>query len=599
MQNKQKTNMKYLFKPTVYIFFFIFSFTHLSSQELLEEIPLEQQIKNATTIIEGKVISKESFWDNDYNLIYTVNTLEVNKVFKGEPISKINVVTMGGIVNESSLTVNPSLTLNLNDIGLITLENFNTNLVDYDTTKGKLYKPYCNIQSFYKYDILDSKVTNPFLTLQSKLNFNLLVEKMIGIASISIPKTNDNENLKDSTSNNLVLRPSNINFSPSTVPAGAQSQLVITGNGFGNQAGFVFFKDPDDLGVSFVQAPSSHIINWSDTRIVILVPSQAGSGTIRVQDINGNISESTNRLSIPYSLTNLGDVTTQHVDLNGQGGITWQKNIEFSRNTLANNAALRAINTWRCETGINWVIGEDTTVSETNRDGVNVITFGELPRGNLGITFVYGSACTDNAFFIVDVDIIMRDTNVINWNFGPGPTTNNSIDFETTFLHELGHAHLLGHVIDDNDLMHASITTGVEIRALGENNIAAGGIIHDHSTQRSICRGLNLMETFVCPIDNSDLADEVLSDDEILGEDSEALRVFPNPNTGLFFIEGAPSLNLERAVIFDVSGRLIKEIDLAGVTNSATVDLSGASSGLYFVNIYYNNTKEVKKVLVE
>ena len=584
--------MKHLFKTTVYIFFFIFSFTHLASQELLEEIPLEQQVKKATTIIEGKVVAKESFWDNDYNLIYTVNTLEVNKVFKGEPVTQINVITMGGTINENSLIVNPSLSLNYNDVGLITLQESDIDLVDYNISNGKLYTPICTVQSFYKYNTFDNIVVNPFVTIPSIINFNLEVEKLTGITSKKMSLTNKDNNETKVVSSKAVLAPSNISFSPSSIGAGSQSQLTITGSGFGNSNGIIFFKDPNNGGRGFLSTVNSDIISWTDTRIVVEVPSRAGTGTIVVRNSDGEETESTNSLFVPYSLTNLGRSSTQHMDLNGDGGLTWSINFDFARNTAANNAALRAIETWRCETGINWTVGEGTNINQNRNDNVNVISFGDLPAGSIGITFVQGTTCNNGVFLITDVDIIMRrQNNGINWNFGPEPTTRFNNDFESTFLHELGHAHLLGHVINSRDLMNFSSTNGVDIRTPSNNNIIGANIIMEHSTTRRVCRGQDLVVPFVCPTNS--LADE------ILGEDSEALRVFPNPNTGLFFIEGEPSLNLERAVIFDVSGRLIKEIDLAGVTNSATVDLSGASSGLYFVNIYYNNTKEVKKVLVE
>ncbi len=584
--------MKHLFKTTVYIFFFIFSFTHLASQELLEKIPLEQQVKKATTIIEGKVVAKESFWDNDYNLIYTVNTLEVNKVFKGEPVTQVNVITMGGTINENSLIVNPSLSLNYNDVGLITLQESDIDLVDYNISNGKLYTPICTVQSFYKYNTFDNIVVNPFVTIPSIINFNLEVEKLTGITSKKMSLTNKDNNETKVVSSKAVLAPSNISFSPSSIGAGSQSQLTITGSGFGNSNGIIFFKDPNNGGRGFLSTVNSDIISWTDTRIVVEVPSRAGTGTIVVRNSDGEETESTNSLFVPYSLTNLGRSSTQHMDLNGDGGLTWSINFDFARNTAANNAALRAIETWRCETGINWTVGEGTNINQNRNDNVNVISFGDLPAGSIGITFVQGTTCNNGVFLITDVDIIMRrQNNGINWNFGPEPTTRFNNDFESTFLHELGHAHLLGHVINSRDLMNFSSTNGVDIRTPSNNNIIGANIIMEHSTTRRVCRGQDLVVPFVCPTNS--LADE------ILGEDSEALRVFPNPNTGLFFIEGEPSLNLERAVIFDVSGRLIKEIDLAGVTNSATVDLSGASSGLYFVNIYYNNTKEVKKVLVE
>lgn len=581
--------MKHLFNITVYIFLFMGSFSHLASQELLEEIPLDEQVAKASSVIEGKVISKKSYWDVTHQHIFTVNTFEVVKVFKGSAMSRVNVVTLGGVVGENSLTVTPSLSLNLNDVGLVTLEESKFKLEGYDISSGKLYSPYCTVQSFYKYDYLDDKAINSFVTILGISKFNSKIEQLTGHEGKRMSDLKKNNNLNKVASSNAVLAPSNINFSPSSIGAGAQLQLTITGSGFGSETGFVFFKDPDNGGRNFVSAASSDIVSWSDTRIVIEVPARAGTGTIRVQDSRGNEAESVNSLFIPYSLTNLGRSSAQHFDINGQGGLTWRINPDLIANKPAHDAVLRAIDTWRCETGINWVIGDSIDIDETINDDINVISFGDLPRGTLGITYVYGTTCDRVVFLITDVDVIMRRPNTVNWNFGPEPTTGFNTDFETTFLHELGHAHLLGHVINSADLMNFSITSGRDTRTLGAANINGADIIMDHSTTRKVCRGQDLIEPFVCPTNS--LEDEVLNN-------AGFLRVYPNPNAGIFTVEGGDSLSLKRVVVFDVSGRLIKDVDLENV-NSTTIDLLGASSGLYFVNIYFNNTVEVKKILVK
>ena len=581
--------MKKILKFNLLVFLFALSF-NMYSQELLEEISLQEQVEDATTIVEGMVIAKQSFWDKDYKRIYTVNTFEVTKVFKGDMVSKVNVVTMGGTVDDSFLIVSPSLSLNVNDIGLIALKEYNLGLTDYDPSKGKLYKPSYMVQSFYKYDLLDDKVINTFATKAGVSTFNLEIEKLTGVTSKKVSSVKKDLNVTKTASSQAVLAPSNISFSPSSIGAGSQSQLTITGSGFGNSNGLVFFKDPDNGGRSFVSAPGSHIISWSDTRIVLEVPSKAGTGFIRVRNSDGQEAESVNSLFVPYSLTNLGGNSVQHFDINGSGGLTWRLNTELFENKPAYNAVLRAIDTWRCETGINWVIGENTDIDETRNDNINVVSFGDLPRPSIGITSVYGTTCTGDVFLITDVDVIMRSPDTSNWNFGPEPTSRFNTDFESTFLHELGHAHLLGHVINSTDLMNFSTTNGQDIRGLGVSNIAGAGIIMEHSTSRRLCRGQDLVEPFSCPTNS--VEDAFVE---------QSLSVYPNPNNGTFFIKGDASLNLERASIFDVSGRLISEVDLtessiAGVT---TVDVSSASKGLYFVNVYFNNTMIVKKILIK
>jgi hypothetical protein len=51
--------------------------------DLLIKIPLEEQVSNAQLIAEGEIIAKKSYWDVGRKNIYTVNTLEVSKLYKG------------------------------------------------------------------------------------------------------------------------------------------------------------------------------------------------------------------------------------------------------------------------------------------------------------------------------------------------------------------------------------------------------------------------------------------------------------------------------------------------------------------------------------
>ena len=44
-----------------------------------------------------------------------------------------------------------------------------------------------------------------------------------------------------------------------------------------------------------------------------------------------------------------------------------------------------------------------------------------------------------------------------SWYFGAGTIADEEIDFETVALHELGHGHQLGHVINSSNVMHYTI----------------------------------------------------------------------------------------------------------------------------------------------
>ena len=70
----------------------------IAQQGLLYKVSLEDQVASSTLIVEGKVISKKSYWDVNHTHIFTVNEVEVYKVFKGQLLATIEVVTPGGVV---------------------------------------------------------------------------------------------------------------------------------------------------------------------------------------------------------------------------------------------------------------------------------------------------------------------------------------------------------------------------------------------------------------------------------------------------------------------------------------------------------------------
>ncbi len=87
-----------------------------SAHALLREIPLEQRVANSDLIIEGKVVSKSSFWNTDQTMIYTSNRVEITKVFKGAAPSRfIDLLTVGGVVEHRKITTDSLLSLEVNE----------------------------------------------------------------------------------------------------------------------------------------------------------------------------------------------------------------------------------------------------------------------------------------------------------------------------------------------------------------------------------------------------------------------------------------------------------------------------------------------------
>jgi hypothetical protein len=260
---------------------------------------------------------------------------------------------------------------------------------------------------------------------------------------------------------------------------------------------------------------------------------------------------------------------------------------------------LAALDTWRCETGLNFTIGDVTPVDEAVVDGINIIRFDngdELEENVLGQTTYSFSGCgsspSNYEFFADEIDMVFDDG--MNWYYGPeDPGPGIQIDFQSVALHELGHAHQLGHVIndEDNDVMHYSIGFGEQQRTLFPDNIIAGGNVIDRSKTNGpifLCfEGKSPMSEYDCQL-------------SITNEELEnTIRIYPNPTNGVFYIKNTSSVRLEKAIIYDVSGRLILQQDVSNDSSLTTIDLTGVSKGVYFINLLSDNGIITSKLLVD
>ncbi len=124
-------------------------------------ISLNQRIEKSTTIIEGKVISQTSYWDETKTHIYTSNLVDVYKLFKGDLNSnRVEIITIGGMIGDRIERVTNMLTLNIGDTGIFTAIPNSVEL----TTKAKLvkFKTYAGIQGFIKYNLENGSAADLF-----------------------------------------------------------------------------------------------------------------------------------------------------------------------------------------------------------------------------------------------------------------------------------------------------------------------------------------------------------------------------------------------------------------------------------------------------
>ncbi len=572
------------------------------------EVPLKQQIENATLVVEGKVTHKQCFWNEAHTMIYTVNTIEIYKTFKGSSTRNANVVTTGGRIGLDAIEASHSLSLKIGDVGLFTLCDSKTKLDGSYKDSRDMFDAYSANQGFYVYDVLNNTATNVFKmrkdieqSLYKEIMF-LTGERFSTVKGFEVSDRVQTQTLK-------AIVPEGISFSPSVISAGTQSTLTISGRGFGDAPGIVGFRNADNGGQSFVDAVSNEILSWSDTQIRVNVTANAGTGNIRITTTGGISAESSSILTVNFSQLNASSgreaFLLQHYNDNGTGGYTFELAPGFFNDT--DNPGARAIfenalEIWRCKTGVNWVISDQPSQDTSRQGDGNVVTFDgggfeALPAGGLGRTFTFrrGINCpSGEQWFVVGIDIIFnRD---INWYFGVGAIRNNQIDFESTALHELGHAHLLDHVIDEGSLMHFRSTFGPSSisRTISSNLIEGANNVHFRSTTNQICPSdlrVGLMTSFTgdCTLNTEDIS--------IL----DGLELFPNPAKDEVFISRnstTANSNID-ATLYDLSGRRVMLKKLNAGSRISRMSLDNLEAGVYLLSLTDGFNTGTKKLIIE
>ncbi|MEP6844785.1 MAG: T9SS type A sorting domain-containing protein [Panacibacter sp.] len=503
-------------------FISVFMLTIVSVNAQLFKVELDEKVSKSSLIVEGKVIGKKSFWNQDHSMIYTSNTVEVYKSFKGDVKEKqIEVITVGGSVDLFYIEASDLLVLDKDQTGIFFCLPNSKNLKSPFTQKI-LFDVYSSDQGFLRYDENSDEAYAPFASyknieknlyqlLQQKTGSNLkLINKSYKISNPNI------SNVESGTLAGIIS-----SFSPTTLNAGtlndpANNTLTINGSGFGatpTGSCAVKFKDGNSALTNptySVPYYSSYIVSWSDTKIIVKVPARAATGKISVVISNGTSNTSGSELNVFFGVLNAefiygGDTLASEprlMNTNASGGYSFLYSTSTAGsgknlNTAPEKATfLRAVTTWKEQVGVNFIEGGTTTsqvVSST--DNKNIIMFDNkntgnaaLPSGVLATTYGYFSACTKTATTLyqaqkIGFDMVIRNNAVSlgNTAFTVGPCFPSSeIDLEMVILHELGHALDLSHINDDlessngnnalyinpSKLMHYAITNYVDRRSL-------------------------------------------------------------------------------------------------------------------------------------
>ena len=568
-------------KHTTSLLFALGILVNTFAQCMLYEVSMEDRFNNSAMVIEGSVIDQYAIKKNNY--IYTIHEIKISAVFKGNPEgSVVKVVTLGGAVENEMVVAHPSLELRPEERGVY--------FIDSKELENNSYFVYSGPQGLIRYDLEKDKAYDPFNDYGGI--YSSFYPQILSLTESNQYRVIEKIGLNKPTNNKAAG--SITDFSPKNLTAGTKSVLTITGSNFGisRGSGRVEFANASS-GPNTVNPSSAQYISWTDTEIKVEVPSAAGTGRIRV--LKNGTSTSSEDLVIEYAQLNVNTTNgfaypVAHVNDNQKGGYDWRMHTSFDANSNAKSTFERAFENWIDATCVNWNLLTPTAIDATQNDGNNVIRFGasgEVSTGVLAVTSsYYGSCGAATVWYLQEVDMTYNVD--ITWNFDQGSPKPFEYDLESVTIHELGHAHQLGHVNDEVDIMHRSIGPGKRNRSIKESNRRAGNFVQAQSVSKNSCGPSEMINFPGCT--------SILSVME--NADKEVYTTYPNPLNDELWIEfnsiSDIPMNYE---ITDMSGKLVSEGTCHGLVNR--VDVSEINSGLYLLTIRSKGYSETSRIVIQ
>ena len=573
--------MKAIYQNTILLSLLLFISSLANGQCMYIPLSIAQRVAQSQIIVEGTVTQNVCFQSPSNERIYTASTIWVSKILKGAlPDNKIILIELGGSIGDKTLLPIPSLKLTPGETGLF----FCTPSNIHDNQAGVYFEAYGLEQGFVKYS--DEPNTGYDVLGKYELaSLNATIQNLTGQAVTDINSVTTPNQTKQ-----LEIGPQITSFSPDSLSAGTLSLLTIKGSGFGTLrgTGIVSFNYMNNNGQYIDVLPGEYQL-WTDTLIKVYIPTGAGSGPIKVTQ--GTAATSPLSLIIPYSMVTYVDSALSKefpielANLNSNGGYNIYMNDSMAYNSAAESPFLRALNTWRCHTKVNWNYA-GLTAATSSSGATNVAYFDNLnplPAGILGQllwNFEYCGTGNNLQSYLSYFDLVMHTG--IDWCYGHQTPNAGQYDIETVFLHELGHAHMLGHVVTTEDFMHSSTAAGAVIRNLSIGNLAGGNYEMSISTPLRPC-GQASMTDYTQACNTAGVSDVKATE----------LRVFPNPFSDQIFINQTEVGATIK--VFDLIGNCV--LDIAAKSETMNIDTHHLEAGLYLIQYIVNNQRHTYKMV--
>lgn len=88
--------------------------------------------------------------------------------------------------------------------------------------------------------------------------------------------------------------------------------------------------------------------------------------------------------------------------------------------------------------------------------------------------------------------------------------------------------------------------------------------------------------------------DQLSVNDNIL---AAAISLYPNPASDVFTISNTSDFALERIQIYDMNGRLVRQLEMTDNSPNRIINVAGLSPGIYSVHIYGDRAQSTKRLI--
>ncbi len=260
--------------------------------------------------------------------------------------------------------------------------------------------------------------------------------------------------------------------------------------------------------------------------------------------------------------------------------------------TSGENAFKRALTSWRCETLVNFEIMEFADI--INKDAACAIDYNTVPTGSQGETVVLATTDLGDAANCVTAqgerELSLKSFSIVfsdqvNWHTSTANAPSGTSDLESVALHELGHAHLLLHVVDENAIMFPQ--ANAQKRVLTQDDIDGGIHVVQASNIAHVC------DHPMIPISPFDCNVTFTSN---LQKSEFGFEVIPNPAKENVFIKGFPVGSFE-LVLSSVHGQIISTIEITKFEDEKELELSDLPVGVYYVSIKTDQQTFTNKIV--